>query len=743
MRAAITIVFVVFGSAAAGAQCVYDWRPTGPVAGLDGIVYAMTNWDPDGAGPAPEWLVLGGVFSVAGERLASGIVGWDGSSWHTFAGGLPNGAVLALTVYRGELIAGGGASFPEPLWIGGAFRWTGSEWERLIYTGNEPVRALTVHNDELVVGANYSLQRWNGTDWFGFESNPSGYIYSLASYGGQLYVGGWFNSVGMLSVLNIAKWNAGTWSAVAPLNWFVYALHVHNGQLYAGGAFSNAQNNLVVNCIARLDGSNWSALGSGMNGQVRSLASSGANLLVGGEFTTAGGTPAQGVALWSGFSWSGYTLGFSPAYAVAQFAGENYAAGDFRNEDTAAMFAARWTGSAWSPLVPGTGWLSNVGIWALAPFRGDLVAAGFVSRWDGTAARRIARWDGQTWHPLGSGVGATGLIEKMAEFQGDLYVCGPFESIGGINSRYIARWDGAAWQPVGPVSIGGGVSALLVVGDRLIVGGGFTSMGGVAATNIAAWDGANWSPLGTGVGGPAGTGVGSLTPYGDQIVAGGVFDSAGGNSARNVAVWSGSVWSPLGTGVSGHVRCLAEYNGEVIAGGWFGEAGGISASCLAAWNGTNWHTLGASGLESPYSPDTVPHDLRVIGDSLYVAGVFSSAGGVPASNIARWDGQEWHPLGSGLNRRALALSVHDGNLVVGGEFSIADGRVSAYWSRWGIGLAADLDHDRDVDLQDLAFLLAGYGATDVGPSSGDLDLDLDIDLDDLTLMLSQFGAVCD
>src|SRR6185436_9831216 len=124
----------------------------------------------------------------------------------------------------------------------------------------------------------------------------------------------------------------------------------------------------------------------------------------------------------------------------------------------------------------------------------------------------------------------------------------------------------------------------------------------------------------------------------------------------------------------------------------FGEAGGIAARCISAWNGTSWHTLGASGLGDINSPNVVPHGLQVSGDSLYVAGAFSEAGGVPASNIARWDGQSWHALDSGLNRRALALTMHNGDVVVGGEFSIAGGRASAYIARWGIGLDADLDH---------------------------------------------------
>jgi hypothetical protein len=59
-----------FVPSAAG-QC--DWLPGEGISGVDGDVYAMTTWDPDGPGGQPELLVVGGEFTVAGDVIASNI----------------------------------------------------------------------------------------------------------------------------------------------------------------------------------------------------------------------------------------------------------------------------------------------------------------------------------------------------------------------------------------------------------------------------------------------------------------------------------------------------------------------------------------------------------------------------------------------------------------------------------------------------------------------------------------------
>jgi hypothetical protein len=54
----------------------------------------------------------------------------------------------------------------------------------------------------------------------------------------------------------------------------------------------------------------------------------------------------------------------------------------------------------------------------------------------------------------------------------------------------------------------------------------------------------------------------------------------------------------------------------------------------------------------------------------------------------------------------------------------------------------DLDGDDDVDLADLAQLLAHYGMTGMTYEDGDLDADGDVDLSDLSALLAVYGTTC-
>ena len=78
------------------------------------------------------------------------------------------------------------------------------------------------------------------------------------------------------------------------------------------GGFSDAGGDPNADCVAKWDGTSWSALGtSSLDGDVYAIAINGTDVYVGGGFTTAGGDPnADYIAKWNGVSWS--ALGATP-----------------------------------------------------------------------------------------------------------------------------------------------------------------------------------------------------------------------------------------------------------------------------------------------------------------------------------------------------------------------------------------------------------------------------------------------
>jgi hypothetical protein len=119
-----------------------------------------------------------------------------------------------------------------------------------------------------------------------------------------------------------------------------------------------------------------------------------------------------------------------------------------------------------------------------------------------------------------------------------------------------------------------------------------------------------------------------------------------------------------------------------VAGGFFTTAGGVSANRIARWNGSSWTALG-SGVNEGTVTSIIA--LAVLPNGNLVAGGdFTTAGGVTANNIARWNGSSWAPLGSGMNSRGVyaLAALPNVDLVAGGTFATAGGLPSNYWARW-------------------------------------------------------------
>ncbi|SPE50519.1 conserved exported hypothetical protein [Verrucomicrobia bacterium] len=144
--------------------------------------------------------------------------------------------------------------------------------------------------------------------------------------------------------------------------------------------------------------------------------------------------------------------------------------------------------------------------------------------------------------------------------------------------------------------------------------------------------------------------------------------------------FSDANWVSLGSGMNGTVFALAASGTNLYAAGRFTTAGGIPANNIARWDGSAWSALGSGmGGDYPYV-----YALAVSGTNLYAGGLFTTAGGVRANNIAKWDGRAWSALGSGMNEYGTveALAVSGTDLYAGGELTMAGGVPASGVAKW-------------------------------------------------------------
>lgn len=317
------------------------------------------------------------------------------------------------------------------------------------------------------------------------------------------------------------------------------------------------------------------------------------------------------------------------------------------------------------------------------------------------------------WKSLSSGT--NGIIQSISSsIDGLNYIAGSFTSAGNINVSDLATLNTTEeWASLG-VDIDGTILATAIANDgSLYIAGDFATINGIEVNNIAQWNGSSWSALSSGTNGPISTLA--LNENGVLFI-GGVFTSAGGLNANNISKWENNAWGLLtdnSTNISGtnnEVRSIhIDDNNTVYVGGNFDTAGGMPASRIAQWNGSNWSALGSgtSGFVQA---------MESLDNYLYVGGNFVLAGEETVNRIARYNksNSTWETIGNGLSGNVNTITSSGSYIYVGGTFDTAsdDGAIDkivnnlARWSTqtgWE-ALGSGTNVGVDTRVNDLQFI---------------------------------------
>ncbi len=288
---------------------------------------------------------------------------------------------------------------------------------------------------------------------------------------------------------------------------------------------------------------------------------------------------------------------------------------------------------------------------------GNVYAGGFFVAAGSSLVKYLAKWDGTSWSALGAGV--NGPVTAIAISGTVVYVGGHFSTAGGIAANRVAKWNGSDWSAVGP-GPGHLVEDLAISGSTLYAGGGTGAPDHKGVVSV--WNGSTWSDLGPQLEG----GLTDITVSGSNIYASRDYSGL-------IYKWNGSAWINISAGSNVRALDLAASGSDLYVAGYqyLGPTQG-EAGYVARWNGSTWTTLG-SGMVFGSDRWGYVYAVAVSGTDVYIAGLFSSVGGVPANNVAKWDGSSWSGLGDWHTTSARVVVASGGDVYFGGKFVSSGG----------------------------------------------------------------------
>lgn len=269
-----------------------------------------------------------------------------------------------------------------------------------------------------------------------------------------------------------------------------------------------------------------------------------------------------------------------------------------------------------------------------------------------------------------------------------LYFCGA-SSIDGDNDfgdQGVSVYTHGQWDTLGVFN--GEPFSAVRWNDTLIVAGSFIDVNGdTSVRKCAFWDSSGWHAYGV-FPQLANGDVEDLKVIDGELYMIGTFDVVDGDSCRGVAKRVGGAWQRVGSWnlLSWIILDLIEWNDTLYVTGNISFSSG-SAHHIARLDGNEWQPLGP-GIQGSFGQG---RSLAVYQDELYVGGSIYIGAGNAGHGIMKWDGSQFLPVGTGLMGAcgtyncaagATDMVVHDGILFVSGAFSYAGGQYTRHIATW-------------------------------------------------------------
>ncbi len=420
------------------------------------------------------------------------------------------------------------------------------------------------------------------------------------------------------------------------------------------------------------------------------------SLVVGGDFSVAGGVTALHVARWdpAAQEWSAMGPGLlQPVHELVSTPDNGLFALTLSQPDNSptSVFIYRWSGEEWEtipqPFYNPLAYGKSVTAMAWDGDRGFFLGGNFTAA-AGMAVNGIVRWDGSTWRSLDAALPLKGLFSVRALAfgpDGILYAGGTLKISANERTQRVFAWDGKSWSGrgdalPGPVeavarSTSGRLAAIIVEDNKKPS----------PETGLFHWysvelDEKNQQWVSVSAGFPA-------------IVEGlqfGVGQIPGALPPEALTPWEGSLLQERENPLdllrdSNQPFRLYALDGRLYALGGFRQIGNFPANNIAVWDGHAWHNMNGPQGNPVYGVVGEINALAIDRHGVVTAGgeFTTVSGGREVKNIARWDGKGWQPMGSGVDGKVTSLAIDDQDRVYAGGYFTNAGGIPAYGlARW-------------------------------------------------------------